>query len=178
MERKALERLEAGLPAPWYHDPAHYARELEVFWYRKWVAVAREEELRAPGDWRVVRIGTQSILLARGEAGELRAFHNTCRHRGSVLCMQQAGNFARRRIVCPYHSWTYDLAGQLVATPRRMETPDFDLAASRLYPVALETWGGFVFVNLPGAPGPRLAAPLGALPPTLPRNVLERLAIG
>ena len=178
MERKALERLEAGLPAPWYHDPAHYARELEVFWYRKWVAVAREEELRAPGDWRVVRVGTQSILLARGEAGELRAFHNTCRHRGSVLCTQQAGNFARRRIVCPYHSWTYDLAGQLVATPRRMETPDFDMAAFRLYPVALETWGGFVFVNLAGEAAPPLAASLGELPQRFARYGFERLAIG
>ena len=93
MERKALERLEPGLAARWYYDPAHYARELEVFWYRKWIAVARSEELRAPGDWRVVRIGTQSLVIVSGEKGELRAFHNTCRHRGSVLCTEEAGNF-------------------------------------------------------------------------------------
>ncbi|HYY61659.1 MAG TPA: Rieske 2Fe-2S domain-containing protein, partial [Burkholderiales bacterium] len=95
MERKALERLEPGLPARWYYDPAHYARELEVFWYRKWIAVARSEELASAGDWRVVRVGTQSILIAQ-EGGELRAFHNTCRHRGSVLCTEERGNFARR----------------------------------------------------------------------------------
>src|ERR671934_2514796 len=150
MERKALGKLEAGLPAAWYYDPAHYARELEAFWYARWIAVAREEELAAPGDWRRVRIGTQSLVLLRAEDGEVRAFHNTCRHRGSVLCTEDAGNFARRRIVCPYHSWTYDLCGQLVATPRRMETPDFDVAQFPLFQVAIESWGGFVFVKLAG----------------------------
>jgi len=178
MERKALERLEPGLPARWYHDPAQYARELEAFWYRRWVAVAREEELRAPGDWRVVRIGTQSIVVLRDETGALRAFHNTCRHRGSVLCTEEAGNFARRRIVCPYHSWTYDLAGQLVATPRRMETPDFDMRGFRLYQVAVDAWGGFVFVNLAGEAAPPLAQSLGELPQRFARYGFERLAIG
>ena len=149
MTRIALTRLEAGLPAAWYHDPGHYRRELEAFWYRRWIAVAREEELAHAGDWRVVRIGTQSLVVVRDETG-LRAFHNTCRHRGSVLCTEEQGNFARRRIVCPYHSWTYDLAGQLVATPRRMQTPDFRLEDFQLYGVACETWGGFVFVNLAG----------------------------
>src|SRR2546423_11035191 len=114
MTRQPLERLEPGLPASWYFDPAHYARELEVFWYGRWVAVAREDEIARPGDWRVVRIGTQSIVLVRDE-NELRAFHNTCRHRGSILCTAESGNFPRRRIVCPYHAWTYDLAGRLVA---------------------------------------------------------------
>jgi Rieske 2Fe-2S family protein len=178
MERKALECLEPGLPARWYYDPAHYARELEAFWYRKWIAVARTEELVAPGDWRTVRVGSQSIVVLRGEADELRAFHNTCRHRGSVLCTEEAGNFARRRIVCPYHSWTYDLAGQLVATPRRMETPDFDMGAFRLYRVAVDTWGGFVFINLAGDAAAPLAQSLGELPQRFARYGFERLAIG
>jgi Rieske 2Fe-2S family protein len=98
----------------------------------------------------LVRIGTQSLVIVSGDQGELRAFHNTCRHRGSVLCTEEAGNFARRRIVCPYHSWTYDLAGQLVATPRRMETPDFRREDFPLYRVATAAWAGFVFVNLSG----------------------------
>jgi Rieske 2Fe-2S family protein len=152
MDRKALERLEPGLPAAWYRDPAHYERELETFWYSRWVAVAREEELAQPGDWRVARIGSQSLVVLKADDGNLRAFHNTCRHRGSVLCTEERGNFARQRIVCPYHSWTYDLQGQLVATPRRMETPDFRLDNFPLYAVATARWGGFVFVNLAGNP--------------------------
>src|SRR5258708_1194106 len=155
MERKPLQRLEAGLPATWYHDPAHYQQELEAFWYRRWVVVAREAELAATGDWRTVRVGTQSMVLVRDE-DQIRAFHNTCRHRGSCLCTEEEGSFARKRIVCPYHSWTYDLAGQLVATPRRMETPDFRLADFRLYPAAVASWGGFIFINLAGRDAPPL----------------------
>jgi Rieske 2Fe-2S family protein len=177
MERKALERLQAGLPARWYHEPAHYARELEAVWYRHWIAVAREEEVPAAGDWRVVRIGSQSVVLVRGDDG-LRGFHNTCRHRGSVLCTEDAGNFARRRIVCPYHSWTYDLSGALVATPRRMETPDFDMRAFRLYEVAVEPWGGFVFVNLAGRAATPLIEALGELPQRFARYQFQNLRIG
>src|SRR5205085_5132456 len=177
MERKALERLEPGLPARWYHDPAHYARELEAFWYRRWIAVAREEELAAPGDWRLVRIGTQSLVILRGEQGELAAFHNTCRHRGSVLCTEERGNFARQRIVCPYHSWTYDLAGELLATPRRMQTRDFDMRAFSLYRVPAEAWGGFVFVNLAADRAP-LADALGELPRRFEPYRFDRLPLG
>jgi phenylpropionate dioxygenase-like ring-hydroxylating dioxygenase large terminal subunit len=61
-ERVPLEKLEPGLPASWYRDPAHHQRELDVFWYARWIAVAREEEIAAPGDWKLVRIGAQSPL--------------------------------------------------------------------------------------------------------------------
>src|ERR1041385_2851854 len=175
MTRRPLERLEPGLPAAWYHDPGHYQRELEVFWYGRWIAVARADEVPSPGDWRVVAIGSQKLVVVRGENGELRAFHNTCRHRGSVLCTEESGNFGRRRIVCPYHSWTYDLAGRLVATPRRMETPDFDMRDFPLYGVAIDTWGGFVFVNLARDPTPLDVA---SLDQTFHRYRLSDLRIG
>jgi Rieske 2Fe-2S family protein len=146
VKRKPLKKLERGLPAAWYRDPAHYERELEIFWYGGWIAAAREEEVPAAGDWRVVKVGTQSIVLLRNPKGRIKAFHNVCRHRGSILCTEESGRFARERIVCPYHSWTYDLAGDLIATPRRMETPDFDRKDFPLFEVATRTWGGFVFV--------------------------------
>ena len=174
--REALSRVEPALPAAWYRDPQHYARELEAFWYRRWVAVAREEEIAVPGDWRLVRVGTQSLVLLRGEDGALHAFHNTCRHRGSVLCTEEQGRFARKRIVCPYHAWTYDLAGRLVATPRRMESPDFDAADFPLFEVALECWGGFVFLHLDRDPPP-LADAVGHLA-RYERYRLRELRIG
>src|SRR5687767_12344511 len=113
--RVPLDRLRSGLPAAWYYDSAHHARELEAVWYRGWVAVCREEEIASPGDWRTVRVGTQSLVVFRNDEGAVSAIHNTCRHRGSVLCTAESGRFERKRIVCPYHSWTYDLAGELVA---------------------------------------------------------------
>jgi glycine betaine catabolism A len=153
MARKALERLEAGLPAAWYYDPAHYRRELDVFWHRGWVAACRAEELPAAGDWVRVSIGSQDIVVLKDGKGVLKAFHNTCRHRGSILCEEASGKFARGRIVCPYHAWTYDLEGKLVGTPRRMETPDFDAKDFPLFEVSTDTWGGFVFINLAGGKG-------------------------
>jgi Rieske 2Fe-2S family protein len=172
--RKPLKRLERGLPGAWYRDPAHHERELAAFWRSRWIAACREEELSAPGDWRKVNIGSQSIVLARGEDGKARAFHNVCRHRGSVLCTAEDGHFERKRIVCPYHSWTYDLRGKLVATPRRMETPEFDMARFPLHEVAVDSWGGFVFVRLEG----KQKFDLGTLPETLKNYRINDLRIG
>jgi Rieske 2Fe-2S family protein len=175
--REPLKGVQAGLPASWYRDPAQHERELEVFWYRKWIAVAREEVLPAPGDWILVRVGTQSVIVVRDEAGALRAFHNTCRHRGSVLCTGESGRFPRGRIVCPYHAWTYDLRGRLVATPRRMETADFRLADYPLFEVKADVWGGFVFVNLDRSAGP-LAAAIGDRAERYERYAFAGLRIG
>ena len=88
------------------------------------------------------------MLLVRTAQGTLAAMHNTCRHRGSILCTAEQGRFARERIVCPYHSWTYDLKGRLVATPRRMKTPDFEMRKFPLFEVASKSWGGFVFITM------------------------------
>ena len=130
--RKALAKLEPGLPASWYHDPAHYQRELEAFWYGRWIAVAREEELPRPGDWRVIRLGSQQVLLLKDQEGKTQAFHNVCRHRGSVLCTGESGTFPRARITCPYHAWTYDLDGRLIRAPHMGEYEDFDPSGIRL----------------------------------------------
>jgi Rieske 2Fe-2S family protein len=177
-KREPLKRLEPGLPAQWYYDPAHHDRELEAFWYDKWIAVARAEELHGVGDWRVVRIGTQSIILLRDADEKIRAFHNTCRHRGSILCTEEAGRFERHRIVCPYHSWVYDLEGRLVATPNRMETPDFHAEDFPLFEVAADTWGGFVFIHLAGAKAPPLRETLGDREDRYERYGLADLRIG
>lgn len=176
--RKPLDRLRAGLPASWYFDDAQYVRELEVFWYDRWIAAGREEDIAQPGAWRVVHIGTQSIVVLRNERGELRAFHNTCRHRGSILCTSDEGRFDRARIACPYHAWTYDLDGRLIATPRRMETPDFDMSAFSLFEVAVDAWGGFVFVNLAGRKAEPLARTLGDLPDRFTRYGFAALRVG
>jgi glycine betaine catabolism A len=175
--REPLAAVQPGLPAGWYRDPAHYERELELFWYSRWIAVCREEEIPAPGDWTRARLGTQSLILVRAESGRIAGFHNTCRHRGSVLCTGDKGSFARKRIVCPYHAWTYDLAGKLVATPRRMETPDFRHEDHPLFEVAADAWGGFVFVNLAKHPPP-LAQTIADREQRYERYRLSELRIG
>lgn len=150
-----------SLPTHWYLDADHYARELEAIWYRDWVAVGRNEQIPEPGDYFVARVGTQRIVITRNKDGALRAFHNTCRHRGSTLCIEPRGRFKNGRIICPYHTWTYDLDGQLVATPYRVESDDFRLDNYPLYDVAIDSWGGFVFICLDVQPKHTLEKFLG-----------------
>ena len=156
-----LERIAASLPSGWYHDPAQYARELEAIWYRDWVCVARQEDLREPGDYLVAAIGEESVIVTRDREGRPRAFHNTCRHRGSQLCAAQRGRFAGGRIVCPYHAWSYALSGELLATPKMDLPADFRREDYALYRVPVDTWGGFLFVSLSENPATSLADYLG-----------------
>jgi Rieske 2Fe-2S family protein len=148
-----LHRTEAGLPSAWYFDPDHYRRELRAIWYRDWVAVGRAEEIPRAGDYLVAEIGEQRVIVTRSSDGAINAFHDTCRHRGTSLCSVARGRFANGRIVCPYHGWTYDLHGQLIATPVRIEVPDFALADYPLYAVPVAEWGGFIFATLADTPG-------------------------
>ena len=149
-----LERTTDSLPSTWYYDPAQYARELEAVWYRDWVPVARSEDLPKVGDFVAEKIGDQSLFVTRDRDGRPRAFHNTCRHRGSTLCIERRGHFASGRIVCPYHAWTYALTGELVATPRMDLPADFRRENHPLYEAPVESWGGFLFVNLGERPPP------------------------
>lgn len=176
--REPLDRLVAGLPGRWYHDPAQHRRELERVWFGSWIAVARVDELPVPGDYRVVDLGGQSLLVLRDEVGGLRAFHNTCRHRGSILCTESSGRLRGARITCPYHAWSYGLDGRLQSTPRRLPTSDFDPERLGLLSVAVDVWGGFVFVHLGEGGVPALQASLGWLPERLARYGLERLVVG
>lgn len=156
-----LGEVKESLPASSYYDPQQYRRELEAIWYRDWVCVGREEVLAVPGDYFVAGIGDQNIVVTRNAAGHIRAFHNTCRHRGSVLCREERGRFRNDRIICPYHTWTYSTDGGLLATPGRVESGDFDVANYRLYDVHVATWRGFVFVTLAHEPESDLATFLG-----------------
>ncbi|MBZ9895321.1 MULTISPECIES: aromatic ring-hydroxylating dioxygenase subunit alpha [unclassified Mesorhizobium] len=143
-----LTRAEATLPSAAYWDAGAYQQDLDAIWYRSWLLVCREAELAHPLDFRTFRVGTQEIVLLRDETGELRAFHNTCRHRGSQLCQVSEGRLKARLITCPYHAWSYSLRGDLVRVPSKSLPDGFDKADHPLYGVALSVWRGFVFINL------------------------------
>ena len=163
-EVRKLDRVHPTLPSRFYYDGDHHRTELERIWYRSWLCAGRSEEIRAPGDYRVLSVGNQSVVLTRDEGLELRAFHNTCRHRGSLLCEEDQGSFRHRRIVCPYHAWTYSLSGALTATPRRIESEDFDASKFSLYEIAAGEWEGFLFINLDPETDSFEAGVLGAIP--------------
>jgi Rieske 2Fe-2S family protein len=164
-----------------------FALEKERIFCREWLCVGREEELAQPGSWRVLDLLGESLLLVRNRAGQLRAFYNVCRHRGTRLCRDPAevapepplpGGIAAGRITCPYHQWTYDFDGRLLAAPHMAAEAGFDKSHFSLYPVAVDSWGGFVFLNLTPSGAAPLSAQLGGIPERLVRYPLAQLRIG
>ena len=152
------------LPARFYTGRGIFERELDLFFRSTWVFAGRAEEVPRKGDYILRDLAGDSIIITRaGEADDtVRAYYNTCRHRGTRLCTEAHGHFAGA-IQCPYHSWTYDLAGRLIGAPHMDGTAGFDKAKIRLNTIATEVWEGFVFVNLIEDPDP-LADHLAALP--------------
>ena len=133
------------LPGDFYTSPEIQALERERIFRREWLCVARVEELESPGDYRTMRIAGEPILVCRAKSGALHAFFNVCRHRGTEV-VEGSGN--RQSFQCPYHAWTYDLEGNLLGAPYTDEIQGFDRVHFGLKAIALDTWGGFVFVNL------------------------------
>jgi Rieske 2Fe-2S family protein len=172
--------LERTLPRDAYLAPEHFAREKERIFCREWVCVGREEELAVPGDYVVKDVVGESILIVRTRDG-LRAHYNVCRHRGSQLVPDcGAGRFAGG-IRCPYHSWTYTLEGELRTAPFLEESDGLARSELSLHRVGVDTWGGFMFVQLTPieaeARGLTLAGQLGAVPDRLRRYPLAELRV-
>jgi choline monooxygenase len=133
------------IPVSRYLDPGFAALESERLWPRVWQFACSADHVRSPGDYYEYRLGPYSTLVVRGRDGTLRAFQNTCRHRGSLLC--EGGGTGLNEIRCPFHRWTWDLDGRLREVPSRREfgVQNDDLP---LFEVRVDTWGPMVFVNL------------------------------
>ena len=137
-----------SLPRAFYSDEALYRVDVERIWRRGWLFAGHGCELRNPGDWLTVQVDTDSIIVIRGDDGRVRALHTVCRHRGSQLVTPGRGS--AKRIVCPYHQWTYDTAGALTFC-RGMH--DIDKSQFSLKKVHCETVEGLIFISLaPEAP--------------------------
>lgn len=163
------------LPAEAYLSEDVLAWERQCLFDDGWVCLGRSELLPDRGSQRGVRIGSASILLTRNETGELRAFHNTCRHRGHELLAD--GECKRKRaIACPYHSWVYTLNGELLRASR-FSAPGFDPADFPLVGIRAEEWLGWIFVNI-SAQAPTLEEWLGNLDEHLENWEPARLVLG
>ena len=151
--------LQKSLPSSYYLSEEIYAREKERIFCREWFCAGREEQLPNPGDFLVLDVVGESILVVRTKDGDLRAHYNVCRHRGAQLCTStmvedhanvklKGGVLGPNGIRCPYHQWTYALDGRLLHAPHFLEGNGFSKSDFSLHPVGLETWGGFFFLNL------------------------------
>jgi phenylpropionate dioxygenase-like ring-hydroxylating dioxygenase large terminal subunit len=141
----------------------YFAREREAIFKQVWLKVGRVEEVAQPGDYMVrdFAVLSASVLIARGRDGELRAFHNICRHRGNRLkpvCEGSAKTFT-----CGFHGWAYGIDGELAHVPLEEGFGGLDKAELSLLPIALDTWQGFIFINLDSQPKESLLAYLGEI---------------
>jgi Rieske 2Fe-2S family protein len=121
-----------------------------------WVYGGVANSLANPGDYRTLTIANESVIVVRTKQGDLRAFLNVCRHRGSRLCPEASGRL-NGSIQCRYHAWTYALDGKLIGAPNVFNRPEFERDLYGLHPVALEVWQGLVWLSLSENP-PSLAA--------------------
>ncbi|HEY2351919.1 MAG TPA: aromatic ring-hydroxylating dioxygenase subunit alpha [Candidatus Acidoferrum sp.] len=153
--------LQRSLPSTYYLSEDIFAQEKERIFFREWFCAGREEQLPSAGDFLVLDVAGEGILVVRTRDGDLKAHYNVCRHRGAQLCSPanpqdldpgavrlKGGVLGSTGIRCPYHQWTYALDGQLLHAPHFVEREGFSKSDFSLYPVGLETWGGFFFLNL------------------------------
>ena len=171
--------MEPTLHRDFYFSEEIFQREKERILYREWLCAGREEEVAAAGDYLAVEIAGESVLVIRGRDGALAAHYNVCRHRGSRLVREGSSGSLGGSIRCPYHAWTYNLDGSLRTAPYLDEQDGFTRASLGLHPVGIDSWGGFVFLNLSPAETSSTAAglltQLGAVPDRLQRYPLDQL---
>lgn len=169
--------MEVTLHRDLYLQADWFAKEREGIFFRDWACVGRQSDIAASGDFKLVDLAGESILLVRGEDGVIRAFFNVCRHRGCQLidsddpeCVH--GRF-KANIRCPYHSWTYRLDGALHLAPHM----DVEKDKYHLHQLPSDSWGGFLFVNV-SASATTLTAQLGNIPQRTARYPLADLECG
>lgn len=141
------------LPQRYYTDPEWFRREMEGIHFDMWLCAGRAEQIPNAGDYFLRRFGNANVIIVRNAQGGIVAFHNVCRHRGTMLCSDDAGSFSGR-IQCPYHAWTYRLDGTLANAPHMDKVSGFREADYPLNSVATEIWDGHIFINLSTHPAP------------------------
>jgi Rieske 2Fe-2S family protein len=139
-----------SLPGALYTGQDAFAFDTQVMLKSVWLYACTVAHVKQPGDWHLFSLGNNSVIILRGKDGLVRAFHNSCRHRGARLCDEPDGH--ARRIVCPYHQWTYGLDGSLIGA--RHMPAGFDKGDHGLIPVRIENVGGLLFLCLGDDPPP------------------------
>ena len=144
----AAQKPGHALEQRFYVDPEVYALEIERVVMHDWILAGHVSELPEPGDFKVLRVAGESAIIVRGADGALNAFANVCRHRGSLVCLESSGSV--RKFTCPYHGWTYDIDGNLVAA--RSMPADFDKSAYGLHRVSIDVVHGLLLVSFNPTP--------------------------
>ncbi|MDQ1402401.1 MAG: choline monooxygenase, partial [Actinomycetota bacterium] len=138
--------MSSTLPASWYSDATVWERERRGVFAKEWVLVARRDQLSQPGSYVATDVVGFPIVVVAGADGELRGFHNVCRHRAGPLVYDGEGSL--QRFVCRYHGWAYGLDGALLNARDFGDDPGLEPVCLGLLAVSVDEWAGLVFVNL------------------------------
>ncbi len=143
---KLLENYRKGwsMPQGFYTESSVFDVEIEKIWKKYWLFVGIEAQIPNSGDYFVYEIHKDSIIIIRGNKGEIYAHYNTCRHRGSLICLEKSGNAPA--LMCPYHQWVFDKNGKLLKA--RMMNEDFDKSQYGLHPVNVKIVEGLIYICL------------------------------
>jgi phenylpropionate dioxygenase-like ring-hydroxylating dioxygenase large terminal subunit len=133
-----------SLQQPFYTDNQVFDFEWEYIWKKYWLFTGTTAEIPKAGDYFTYTAHKDSIIIIRGTNGEVYAHYNTCRHRGSLICLQESGNAPK--LICPYHQWVYDKDGSLIKA--RLMPDDFDRSSYGLHPVQVQVVSGLIFISL------------------------------
>lgn len=150
------------LPQKYYVSDEIFAQEREQIFKKYWTCAGHQSRIPDPGDYFLLDLFGESLIVLRDKSGRVRAFYNVCRHRGTRICEEEQGRF-RGSIQCSYHAWTYGLDGKLIGAPFMKDVEGFHWEDFPLRPAPVHVWEGFIFVHLGGqAPEPfeKLYAPL------------------
>ena len=140
----SAQRSGMSLARPFYTDPAVFQTDLDRLWHQEWIFAASVAEFPKAGAYVTLQLGQYPVVVVKGTDGQIRAFHNVCRHRGQRLCSKASGQTAK--LVCTYHQWTYETDGRLLWA--RDMGADFDASKHGLKPVHCDVAAGMVFVCL------------------------------
>lgn len=158
---RPVERPQAAwlMPPEAYTSEAWFTREQEQLFGKNWYFAGMADDLPEVGDYLCVQVGPNPLVVIRGNDGEVRAFHNLCRHRGAQL-LEGTGN-ARRGVSCFYHQWRYSLEGDLKGVPQKHQFPELAMEELGLLPAGIGVWNGMVFVHPDPAPAEDVTTWLG-----------------
>ena len=147
------------------YSPEYYRLEQEKVFSKVWLQVGRVESVAKPGDYFVgdIAVCRASVIVWRGMDGGLRAFHNTCMHRGNTLAWPNEPCGNRRTLQCRFHGWTYESDGRLTHVPDEKMFAGLDKERRGLMEIAVDVWEGFIFVNLDPEPEESLSEYLGEM---------------
>lgn len=135
------------LPREYFASADLFAQELDCVFGREWLYIGRSERIAEPGQFFLFNIGAESVIVLRDHQGQVQAFYNVCRHRGTRLCAEERGRL-RKTIQCPYHAWTYGLDGRLLGVPSLERMEGFAKEDYPLHNVAITEWAGSLYINL------------------------------